>query len=164
MHVRNIVGILPSHPSLCHRRQPSPLALLCVADRKRLSLSVLCLFGIGAVIDLEREEYGLPGDEEDSGNEHDGDTVDELPYLYNQPSRETRNFHDLLEDGEQELCPGCSKFSKLSFLVRLYHIKSMCGVSDKAFGMILELLADAFEHARIPSTVREFYENNRNHN
>ncbi|RYR50922.1 hypothetical protein Ahy_A06g025950 [Arachis hypogaea] len=98
---------------------------------------------------------GLPGPEEDSENEPDGDAMDELPNLYNEPSRETRNFHDLLEDGKQELYPGCSKFSKLSFLVRLYHIKSMCGVSDKAFGMILELLADAFEHARIPSIVHD---------
>ncbi|XP_057718887.1 helicase-like transcription factor CHR27 [Arachis stenosperma] len=36
VHVRDVVGVLPSHPSLCHRRQPSPLALLCVADHKRL--------------------------------------------------------------------------------------------------------------------------------
>ncbi|XP_072078255.1 uncharacterized protein [Arachis hypogaea] len=98
---------------------------------------------------------GLPGPEEGSENEPDGGAMDELPNLYNEPSRESRNFQCLLEDGEQELYPGCSKFSKLSFLVRLYHIKSMCGVSDKAFGMILELLADAFEHARIPSTVHD---------
>ncbi|XP_072064371.1 uncharacterized protein [Arachis hypogaea] len=98
---------------------------------------------------------GLPGPEEDSENEPDGGAMDELPYLYNEPSRETRNFHDLLEDGEQELYSGCSKFYKLSFLVRLNHIKSMCGVSDKAFGMILELLTDAFEHAWIPSTVHD---------
>ncbi|RYQ90476.1 hypothetical protein Ahy_B09g096558 [Arachis hypogaea] len=98
---------------------------------------------------------GFHGEEEDLVNEHPGGDADELPYLYNEPSREACNFHDLLDDGEQELYPGCSKFSKLSFLVRLYHIKSMCGVSDKAFRKILELLAEAFEHARIPSTVHD---------
>ncbi|XP_072087209.1 uncharacterized protein [Arachis hypogaea] len=110
------------------------------------------------ILDMVHDAFnfsGLPGPEEGSENEPDGGAMDELPNLYNEPSRESRNFQCLLEDGEQELYPGCSKFSKLSFLVRLYHIKSMCGVSDKAFGMILELLADAFEHARIPSTVHD---------
>ncbi|RYQ96562.1 hypothetical protein Ahy_B08g092358 [Arachis hypogaea] len=35
----------------------------------------------------------------------------------------------------------------------MYHIKCICGVSDKAFSLILELLGDAFEHAKIPSTL-----------
>ncbi|XP_072075117.1 uncharacterized protein [Arachis hypogaea] len=56
---------------------------------------------------------GLPGPEEGSENEPDGGAMDELPNLYNEPSRESRNFQCLLEDGEQELYPGCSKFSKL---------------------------------------------------
>ncbi|XP_020979365.1 uncharacterized protein LOC107640485 [Arachis ipaensis] len=83
---------------------------------------------------------GLQSDDEDSINGHVGDVVEGLPYLSDEPSREAHAFHDLLEDGEQGLYPGCSRFSKLSFLVRLYHIKCMCGVSDKAFGLILELL------------------------
>ncbi|RYR04266.1 hypothetical protein Ahy_B06g083914 [Arachis hypogaea] len=90
---------------------------------------------------------GLQGDDEDSMEEHVRDGVEGLSYLYDEPSRENRAFHDLLEDGEQELYPGGSRFSKLSFLVRLYHIKCMCGMSDKAFGLIVELLGDAFEHA-----------------
>ncbi|XP_025682531.1 uncharacterized protein [Arachis hypogaea] len=98
---------------------------------------------------------GLQSEDEDSMNGHVGDVAEGLPYLSDEPSCEARAFHDLLEDGEQALYPGCSKFSKLSFLVRLYHIKCMCGVSDKAFGLILELLGDAFEHARIPKTLHD---------
>ncbi|XP_072064314.1 uncharacterized protein [Arachis hypogaea] len=98
---------------------------------------------------------GQPGDDEDSMNEHLGDGVEELSYLSDEPSREARVLHDFLEDGEQELFLGCSSFSKLSFLVRLYHIKCMCGVSNKAFGLILELLGDAFEHAKIPKTFHD---------
>ncbi|KAL4287361.1 hypothetical protein AHAS_Ahas19G0178500 [Arachis hypogaea] len=90
---------------------------------------------------------------DDSVKEHAGRDRAELPYLSNERSREASNLHDLLDDGAQELYPGCSKFPKLSFLVSLYHIKSMCGVSNKAFEMILELLVHAFEHARIPSTM-----------
>ncbi|KAL4293881.1 hypothetical protein AHAS_Ahas18G0172400 [Arachis hypogaea] len=68
----------------------------------------------------------LHDNEEDSENEHAGAAADELPYLYNEPSREARN-----------------------------HIKSICVVSDKAFGMILEFLVDAFEHPRTPSTMHD---------
>ncbi|XP_020965967.1 uncharacterized protein LOC110266196 isoform X2 [Arachis ipaensis] len=87
------------------------------------------------MIDMVQEVFnfpGLHGDEDDLVNEHLGRDREELPYLSNESSREARNLHDLLEDGAQELYLGCSKFSKLSFLVRLCHIKSMCGVSNKA--------------------------------
>lgn len=64
-------------------------------------------------------------------------------------------FYELLKDSDQDLYEGCRKFSKLSFLVKLYHIKCLCRMSDKAMTMILELLKDAFEFAKIPSS---FYE------
>lgn len=64
-------------------------------------------------------------------------------------------FYELLKDSDQDLYEGCKKFSKLSFLVKLYHIKCLCRMSDKAMTMILELLKDAFEFAKIPSS---FYE------
>lgn len=66
-----------------------------------------------------------------------------------------KQFYNLLKDAEQPLYEGCTKFSKLSFLVKLYHIKSLCGVSDKAMSMIIELLHDAFEHASIPASSYE---------
>ncbi|KAL4307360.1 hypothetical protein AHAS_Ahas16G0270500 [Arachis hypogaea] len=56
---------------------------------------------------------------------------------------------------ESRSYPGCSKYSKLSFLVKFYHIKCMYGVSDKAMTMILDLLRDAFEQAKLPKTVYE---------
>ncbi|XP_057746393.1 uncharacterized protein LOC130965647 [Arachis stenosperma] len=96
-----------------------------------------------------------PGGEETTTWDPVEDDDLELPYLYNGRSREAQDFHDLLADGAEELYPGCSKYSKLSFLVKLYHIKCMCRVSDKAMSMILDLLRDAFEQAKLPST---FYE------
>ena len=72
-----------------------------------------------------------------------------------QERREAAEFEELARDGEQPLYVGCRKYSKLSFLVKLYHIKCLCGMSDKAMTMILELLHDAFENAKIPSS---FYE------
>lgn len=68
---------------------------------------------------------------------------------------ETEKIKRLLEDGNQELFDGCTKYSKLSFIVRFYHIKVLCGATDKTFSMILDLLKDAFPHAKLPSS---FYE------
>ncbi|XP_025662015.1 uncharacterized protein [Arachis hypogaea] len=96
-----------------------------------------------------------PGGEETTTGDPVEDDDLELPYLYDGRSHEAQNFHDLLADGAEELYLGCSKYSKLSFLVKLYHIKCMCGVSDKTMSMILDLLRDAFEQAKLPST---FYE------
>ncbi|XP_029145781.2 uncharacterized protein [Arachis hypogaea] len=95
------------------------------------------------------------GSEDITTIEHAKDDEGVLPSLYEGPSHAARDFNDLLSDGEQELYPGCSKYSKLSFLVKIYHIKCMCGVSDKTMTMILDLLRDAFEQAKLPKTVYE---------
>ncbi|XP_020963360.1 uncharacterized protein LOC110264992 [Arachis ipaensis] len=108
--------------------------------------------------DMVREAFNFPGsvvDEDDSSNKDFEGDAEELPYLYSKPSQAARHFDELLEDGEQELYPGCAKFSKLAFLVKLYHIKYMCSVSNKAFRMILELLCEAFEHAKIPTSLHD---------
>ncbi|XP_016195455.1 uncharacterized protein LOC107636463 [Arachis ipaensis] len=96
-----------------------------------------------------------PGSEETTTGDPVKDDDLEFPYLYDSPSCEARDFADLLADGAEELYAGCSKYSKLSFLVKLYHIKCMCGVSDKAMTLILDLLRDAFEQAKLPSTLYE---------
>ncbi|KAI9083008.1 hypothetical protein K1719_035023 [Acacia pycnantha] len=60
-----------------------------------------------------------------------------------------------MDESDRPLYQGCHKYSKLSFLIKLYHIKCMCGITDKAMSMFLELLRDAFPDADIPSS---FYE------
>ncbi|KAL1317492.1 hypothetical protein AAHE18_15G137800 [Arachis hypogaea] len=45
-----------------------------------------------------------------------------------------------------------SDFTKLEFIVKLYHIKVLCGLSDKAITMILELVRDAFSCVNLPTT------------
>ena len=65
------------------------------------------------------------------------------------------NFDALLKDNNEPLFEGSTKYSKLSFMLKLYHIKCMCRMSDKAMTMILDLLKDAFEHAKFPNS---FYE------
>ena len=51
---------------------------------------------------------------------------------------------------------GCKKLSKLSFIVKPLHLKSMNKWSEKSFGMLLELFKEAFpDGANVP---KSFYE------
>ncbi|XP_060210987.1 uncharacterized protein LOC132638006 [Lycium barbarum] len=79
--------------------------------------------------------------------------VGEEEMLNDTPSN-NKDFFELLRDGSEELFEG-SKYSKLEFLLKLYQIKCSSGLSDKGMTMILDILRDAFEFARIPNS---FYE------
>ncbi|KAF3655919.1 hypothetical protein FXO38_14450 [Capsicum annuum] len=67
------------------------------------------------------------------------------------PASNNTDFLKFLKDRSQELYDGC-KYSKLEFLLKLYHIKCLGGLSDKGMGMILDLLRDAFDFAKLPSS------------
>ncbi|XP_068503999.1 uncharacterized protein [Phaseolus vulgaris] len=68
---------------------------------------------------------------------------------------EIAEYLKFMHDGQQSLYEGCGKYSKISFLLKLYHNKCLCRMTDKAMSMILELLADVFDYAKIPCS---FYE------
>ncbi|WVZ02274.1 hypothetical protein V8G54_023080 [Vigna mungo] len=75
--------------------------------------------------------------------------------VLNERPRENHNeFNEFLNDGNQILYDG-TKYTKLEFVVKLYHIKVLCRLSDKAMTMILDLLRDAFSEAKLPLS---FYE------
>ena len=63
---------------------------------------------------------------------------------------EARKFYRHVREGKQPLYPGCTKFSRLSFLIKLYHFKCAHGISESAFGELLELIKDAFPDAHLP--------------
>nr|GEU97721.1 tetratricopeptide-like helical domain, DYW domain protein [Tanacetum cinerariifolium] len=70
-------------------------------------------------------------------------------------SDEGVSYKSLLEECDKELYVGC-KYSNLSFILHLYHIKCIGGISNKTFSMILELLRDAFPHVMmLPSSAYE---------
>nr|KYP37700.1 hypothetical protein KK1_041086 [Cajanus cajan] len=76
-----------------------------------------------------------------------------------QQSEEGNNsnkLYQLLKEVEQKFYPGCKKFTKLSFIVHLYHLKCLNGWTDKSFTMLLELLSDALpEENTLP---KSFYD------
>ena len=76
--------------------------------------------------------------EHDEGTEDDG-------LQNNMVSDESNtNFDGLMRDNNEPLYEGCTKYSKLSFMLKLYHIKCMCRMNDKVMTMILDFLKDAF--------------------
>ncbi|KAK1270365.1 hypothetical protein QJS04_geneDACA024629 [Acorus gramineus] len=69
-------------------------------------------------------------------------------------------FLKLLQEAECELYPGCEKFTMLSFIVQLLHLKVFSGSTNKSFTMLLELLNEAFPHGTI--LLKSYYEANKN--
>ncbi|PHT83718.1 hypothetical protein T459_12161 [Capsicum annuum] len=61
----------------------------------------------------------------------------------NRSEKEATTFDKLLKEAERELHSGCKKFLKLSFLVKLLHLKVYNQWSNKSFDMLLELLKEA---------------------
>ncbi|XP_019435866.1 PREDICTED: uncharacterized protein LOC109342310 [Lupinus angustifolius] len=75
--------------------------------------------------------------------------------ILNEGRREDHSFIDeFLKDDNQKLYEG-SSYTKLEFIIKLYHIKVLCGLSDKAMTLILDLLTDAFEEVKLPPSVYE---------
>ncbi|XP_060183024.1 uncharacterized protein LOC132612978 [Lycium barbarum] len=68
------------------------------------------------------------------------------------PSEDTKRFFKLVDEGKQELYPGCKNFSKLSFTIRLYLFKCIHGLSNVAFSDLLDLIKEAFPFAQLPES------------
>ena len=68
-----------------------------------------------------------------------------------------RKFNRRLRDANEQLYPGCTKYTKLSAILHLYHIKCLNGVSNKFFEMLLEFLRDVIPSGdtSIPKTMHE---------
>ena len=65
---------------------------------------------------------------------------------------DAKKFYILLEEVKQPLYPDCEKYSSLSFIVKLLHIKCVSSWSNKSFSMLMELFKDAFPMCeRLPS-------------
>ena len=86
--------------------------------------------------DLLRDHFGPQNTEAWVASEYEDNLKEE-------PNNDAIEFYKLLNHFEQSLYPNC-KFSKLSFLMKLFHIKCFGGWSNKSFTMLLQLLNDAF--------------------
>ncbi|XP_028076149.1 uncharacterized protein LOC114278323 [Camellia sinensis] len=72
----------------------------------------------------------------------------------------TNKFARLMRDAEQDLYPDCQRFSKLSFMVKLLHLKIFNRWSNKSLTMLLELLKEELPIGEtVPCSYNEEYEN-----
>ncbi|WVZ71512.1 hypothetical protein U9M48_020091 [Paspalum notatum var. saurae] len=78
-------------------------------------------------------------DKEDAENEDGNNTDDDNESFY----------RIVMEEAKRHLYPGCTKFSRLSFVIKLLHMKSLYRISNSAFTAILKLLAEAFPEGNI---------------
>ena len=57
------------------------------------------------------------------------------------PNRDAEIFLKLLEEAKKELYPGCKNATKVSFIVQLFQIKCMYGISNACLEAILKLFS-----------------------
>ncbi|KAK5786081.1 hypothetical protein PVK06_040708 [Gossypium arboreum] len=70
-----------------------------------------------------------------------------------EPNEEAAKFYNLLNDMNEELYEG-PKYSKLSFCIRLFHLKCLGGWTGNSFTMLLKFLREMFSFAKTPSSVK----------
>lgn len=76
-------------------------------------------------------------------NTFDHDRVDEMLDVVEEDLRDCPEmFERLVSDSEKPLYDGCSKFTRMSAVLKLYNIKARNGWSDKSFTDLLTLLID----------------------
>jgi len=65
------------------------------------------------------------------------------------PNNEVRKFYDLINDANKELYPRCESFSILSFIIWLYLLKCLHGLSNSSFTNLLQLLKEVMPNLNI---------------
>ncbi|XP_058732771.1 uncharacterized protein LOC131604344 [Vicia villosa] len=85
----------------------------------------------------------------DTSNDFENDTnyefdrVEEFVNVIEEDLRDCpQMFEKLVSDAETPLCEGCTKFTRLSTVLKLYNLKARHGWSDRSFTDLLTLLKD----------------------
>jgi len=111
--------------------------------------------GIDSLDEIDVHEYHDDDDDEDCD-----DRIPELlGDLYKTADKEKKNrpkFGKILEDAKCALYPGCTKFTKFSFLIKLLHLKSYYRITNIALDALLQLLSSAFpDNNALPRSYNE---------
>ncbi|XP_028053047.1 uncharacterized protein LOC114257487 [Camellia sinensis] len=91
---------------------------------------------MGTTINDDENEEDAEDDDNDNDNDNDDDVAN------NVEKEDVPNFNKLLNDAQRELYPGCRKFSLLSFVVKMFHVKVLNKWNNKSFNMLLGILKD----------------------
>ncbi|XP_056697520.1 uncharacterized protein [Spinacia oleracea] len=76
-------------------------------------------------------------------NTNEGDRLEEMLHQVEEAFDEDPfTFESLLNDSEKPLYEGCTKYTRLSAIIRLYNVKASQGLTDIDFNLILEVFKD----------------------
>ena len=108
---------------------------------------------------VDNEEGGAPSEDDEASNlikslirgEIRGEIIDE-----NEPNEEAKIFFKLLQEAKKELYPGCEDGTKISFIVELFQVKCMYGISNKALEGVLFLISKILPKGHcVPNTMEK---------
>ena len=93
----------------------------------------------------------------DTVNTYEGDRIEEIPNVVEEDLRDCpQMFERLKSDAERPLYNGCTKFTRLAAVLKLYNLKATNGWSDKSFTDLLSLLSEMLpEDNVLPSRTYE---------
>ncbi|KAG8379629.1 hypothetical protein BUALT_Bualt07G0108800 [Buddleja alternifolia] len=123
----------------------SIVPMLEVLAENLIGFSFLVTFEQKDLTDDNHTNTGVDDLLADLGNFYENIGGSEERHNINQNENQDKpmTFVELLKKAEQELYPGCSEFSNLSFIVHLLHLKVYNKWSNKSFDMMLKLLKKA---------------------
>ncbi|KAG6428069.1 hypothetical protein SASPL_112318 [Salvia splendens] len=139
-------GFIPGYTDwIAHGELPSILA-----SRRENQHNNVEALGDDDMQGLVHDVFGVPNE--------DGYTDDTNSHMDSEIANgQAREFYRLIDDSNQPLYEGCAKFSKLSFIIRLLHLKCLGRLNNKVFDMLLDLLRDVFPYAMV-GLPKSYYE------
>ncbi|XP_021724321.1 uncharacterized protein LOC110691691 [Chenopodium quinoa] len=112
--------------------------------------------GLSSTSNTERDVEDMHDDIERLIYDVHRDVAERYEGVGDEPNDEAKKFYKLVEDGKQELYPGCKKNSKLSFLIRFYLLKCTHGLTNIEISDFLELFREVLPDAsNLPNSFNE---------
>jgi hypothetical protein len=78
--------------------------------------------------------------------------IDELQKSGNKGPDLPNLYANLIESAKKELYEGCTSFTRLSFIIKLLHVKSYSRITNRGFDLLLQLLRTALPDVDFPKS------------
>ncbi|XP_065861009.1 uncharacterized protein [Euphorbia lathyris] len=102
------------------------------------------------------KKFGVSNNDSDERFDDEQQSTEVNVSDYSKDTKEAKMFEILMRDAQQTLYPGCEEFSKLSFILKLFQIKCMDGMTNKTFTSMLKMFKNVLpKGADVPSNYYE---------
>ncbi|KAL6561263.1 hypothetical protein OROMI_016864 [Orobanche minor] len=134
---------LPCPCFMCHNfLHKRPEEILNHLDKWAFDRTYTCWIWHGESRD--RTSVGTSSDNVCEGhNTNEGDRLEEMLHVVEENfDKDSSKFESMLNDSEKPLYEGCTKYTRLSAILKLFNLKAGHGLTDQSFSMILEVVKD----------------------